>query len=409
LRLSYGLSGNSDVRAYDRHALYASTGKGSYMDLRSIIPTQAQLLKLKWETSTTLNVGLDIALFEDRFQLVAEYYNKITDNVLWANYKLPTSAGFTSLKQYNDGRIQNSGYEFSANLMPIKSKTWTVRINYNIYFNDNKFLSFPSNIINEQLDISNGKYPVKAEIGKPIGSFFGFRYLGVYPTTADAVAHNADGAVKLDAYGQPIPMNYNGTYQFEGGDAKYQDVNNDGVINLNDVVYLGDSNPDFAGGLGLNVSYKNFQFSANFLYRYGYKIVNQVALNAESMSNKDNQSKAVLNRWRVSGDDYPNMIPRAYQGHPANNLGSDRYVEDASFLRLNNVSLNYSLPTKMEKALHLKNLSIGIQITKLLTLTHYSGQDPAVQMQKENALWFGKDNGTVPTPILTALNVSASF
>ena len=409
LRFSYGLSGNSDVRAYDRHALYASSGKGAYMDLRSIIPTQAQLQKLKWETSATFNVGLDISLFKDRVQLIAEYYNKITDNILWGNYKLPTSAGYTTLKQYNDGSIQNSGYEFTTNLTAIKTKTWTVKINYNIYFNNNKFLSFPANIINEQLDISNGKYPVKAEIGKPIGSFFGFRYLGVYPTTADAVAHNADGSIKLDPYGQPIPMNYNGTYQFEGGDAKYQDVNNDGTIDLNDVVYLGDSNPDFAGGLGFNVTYKDFQFSASFLYRYGYKIVNQVALNAESMSNKDNQSTAVLNRWRVSGDDYPNIIPRAYQGHPANNLGSDRYVEDASFLRLNNLSLNYSLPTKLSKALNVKNLSIGIQVRKLLTFTKYTGQDPEVQMQKENALWFGKDTGTVPAPILTAINISASF
>ena len=409
LSFSYGLTGNSDVRAYDRHALYASTGKGSYMDLRSIVPTQAQLQKLKWETTTAFNIAMDISLFKNRVQLTAEYYNKITDNILWGNYKLPSSAGFAELKQYNDGRIQNTGYEFSANITAIKTKDWTVRFNYNIYFNDNKFLSFPSNIINEQLDISNGKYPVKAEIGKPIGSFFGFRYQGVYPTTADAVAQNGDGSVKLDPYGKPIPMNYNGTYQFEGGDAKYQDVNNDGTIDLNDVVYLGDSNPDFAGGFGFNITYKEFQLSSSFLYRYGYEIVNQVALNAESMSNKDNQSKAVLNRWRVSGDDYPNMIPRAYQGHPANNLGSDRYVEDASFLRLNNVSLNYSLPNKMCKKLHVKNLSIGIQVRKLFTLTKYTGQDPEVQMQKENALWFGKDTGTVPSPIITALNFSVSF
>ena len=409
LRFSYGLSGNSDVRAYDRHALYASTGKGSYMDIQSIIPTQAQLQKLKWETSNTFNAGLDISLFANRVELVAEYYDKITENILWPNYKLPSSAGFSVLKQYNDGRIQNSGFEITANVTLIKKKDLTVRLNYNIFFNENKFLSFPANIVNEQIDITNGKYPVKAEIGKAVGSFFGFRYLGVYPTTADAVAHNADGSVKLDPYGTPIPMNYNGTYQFEGGDAKYQDVNHDGTIDLNDVVYLGDSNPDFAGGLGLNVTYKDFQFSASFLYRYGYKIVNQVALNAESMSNKDNQSTAVLNRWRVSGDDYPNMIPRAYQAHPANNLGSDRYVEDASYLRLNNMSLNYSLPAKLSKMLNVRNLSIGIQVRKLLTFTNYTGQDPEVQLKKEDALWFGKDTGTVPSPIVTAFSLSAGF
>lgn len=409
LRISYGYSGNSDVRAYDRHALYASTGKGAYMNIQSVIPTQAQLQRLQWETTSTFNVGMDVNMFEYRLLINADYYNNVTENILWPNYKLPSSAGFTSLKQFNDGSIQNSGFEFSTNVTVIRKKDLTLSFNANIFFNENKFLDFPANIINEQTDITNGKYPVKAEIGKAVGSFFGFRYLGVYPTTADAVARNADGSTKLDPYGNPIPMNYNGIYQFEGGDAIYQDVNYDGIIDLNDVVYLGDSNPDIAGGFGFNLKYKGWQFNTQFFFRYGYKIVNQVALQAESMSNKDNQSKAVLNRWRVSGDDFPNMIPRAYQGHPANNLGSDRYVEDASFMRLNNVSLNYTFSSRFVKSLSIKNLQVGIQARKLMTFTNYTGQDPEVQLKKEDALWFGKDNGTVPPPIIIAFRVALTF
>jgi TonB-linked SusC/RagA family outer membrane protein len=409
LRVSYGYSGNSDVKAYDRHGFYASTGKGAYMDIQSVIPTQAQLQRLQWETKATLNVGFDISFLDYRFQLIAEYYDNITEHVLWPNYKLPSSSGFTTLKQFNDGKIQNNGFEFTTNITAVKKRNLTVSFNYNIYFNENKFLNFPSNIVDEQTDITNGKYPVKAEVGKPVGSFFGFRYLGVYPTTADAVAHNEDGSVKLDPYGSPIPMNYNGIYQFEGGDAIYQDINYDGRIDLNDVVYLGDSNPDFAGGFGCNVKYKSLQFNAQFLYRYGYQIVNEVALKAESMSNKDNQSAAVLNRWRVSGDDFPNMIPRAYQGHPANNLGSDRYVEDAGFLRLNNVSLNYTFPMHIVRNLNLRSLTVGIQARKLMTFTNYTGQDPEVQMKREDALWFGKDTGTVPPPIITAFNIAVGF
>lgn len=408
-RISYGLSGNSDVKAYDRHALYASTGKGAYMDIQSVIPTQAQLQRLKWQTKTTLNVGFDINMFDYRVNLIAEYYDNVTDNVLWPNYKLPSSAGFSTLKQFNDGKIQNTGFEFTTNITAIKQRNLTVSFNFNLNINENKFLSFPSNIVDEKTDITNGKYPVKAEVGKPVGSFFGFRYLGVYPTTADAVAHNEDGSVKLDPYGKPIPMNYNGIRQFEGGDAKYQDVNFDGTIDLNDVVYLGDSNPDFVGGFGCNVKYKGLQLNAQFLYRYGYEIVNQVALNAESMTNKDNQSVAVLNRWRVSGDDYPNMIPRAYQNHPANNLGSDRYVEDASFIRLNNIALNYIFPKPIVRRLNLRSLRVGIQARKLMTFTNYTGQDPEVRMQREDALWFGKDTGTVPAPIITAFNIAVGF
>ena len=408
-RLSYGLSGFSDVKAYDRHGLYSSTGKGAYMDIQTVIPTQVQLQKLQWETSKTLNIGIDLDMFDYRLNIIADYYNKITENILWDNYKLPSSSGYSTLKQFNDGSIQNNGFEITTKVIAIKKKDFSLNLDFNISVNENKFLSFPSNIIDEQTDINNGKYPVKAELGKPVGSFFGFRYLGVYPTSADAVAHNEDGSVKLDPYGNPIPMNYNGTYQFEGGDAIYQDVNYDGRIDLNDVVYLGDSNPDFVGGFGFNVKYKDFQLSTNFLYRYGYEIVNEVALKAESMSNKDNQSKAVLNRWRVPGNDFENMIPRAYQGHPANNLGSDRYVEDASFLRLNNLALNYSIPRNVLKQYNIESSQIGLQVRKLVTFTNYTGQDPEVQMKREDALWFGKDTGTVPPPIVAALSIKLSF
>lgn len=406
-RISYGLSGRSNVGAYHRHGLY--DGIGSYMDIDAVIPTQAQLQRLKWETTTMLNVGVDLAFFDNRLIINADYYDRITNDILWNNYKLPSLTGFDRLTRYNDGQIQNTGFEFSTNVAVVRQKDWRVGLNFNIYFNENKFLSFPANIIDEETDITNGKYPVKAELGKPVGSFFGFRYLGVYPTTADAVAHNADGTVKLDPFGNPIPMNYNGIYQFEGGDAMYQDVNHDGIIDLNDVVYLGDSNPDYAGGFGLNLGYKQFQLNAQFMYRYGYQIVNMVALNAESMSNKDNQSKAVLNRWRVSGQDFPNMLPRAYQGHPANNLGSDRFVEDASFIRLNNLSLNYTFPPAVIQPLGLKSVRVGIQVRKLMTFTRYSGQDPEVQIKPEGALWFGTDDGTVPPPIVTAINIAVGF
>ncbi len=407
LRISYGLSGSSSVGAYSRHGIYE--GIGAYMGIQNVIPTQAQLQKLKWETSTMLNVGIELAFFNNRLEFTGEYYDRVTVDNLWKDYELPTTSGYDKLAYYNDGSIENSGFEFTTNVTAIRQKDWNVNLNFNIYFNQNKFLTFPANITDEQTDISNGKYPVKAEIGKPVGSFFGFRYLGVYPTDADAVAHNADGSVKLGPNGNPIPMNYDGKHQFEGGDAKYQDINNDGIIDLNDVVYLGDSNPDFAGGFGGSVKYKSFQVVASFLYRYGYDIVNGVALSAESMTNKDNQSKAVLNRWRVAGQDFPNILPRAYVGHPANNLGSDRYVEDASYLRLNNISMNYSFGPGVLKALHLNSFKVGIQARKLMTITNYSGQDPEVQMKKEDALWFGKDTGTVPPPILTAINLSIGF
>ena len=209
--------------------------------------------------------------------------------------------------------------------------------------------------------------------------------------------------------GAPIAMNYNNTYQFKGGDARYQDVNNDGIIDLDDVMYLGSSNPDFAGGFGVNVKYGQFSLNAQFLYRVGYQIVNRAALNSESMSNKNNQSIAVMRRWRKSGDDFQNMLPRAYYQHPANNLGSDRYVEDGDFLKLNNVSLNYSFKPKALKPYGLKKLTMGLQARKLLTFTNYSGQDPEIRLNMSNPLWFGVDNGRTPPSIICAFNIAIGF
>jgi hypothetical protein len=122
-------------------------------------------------------------------------------------------------------------------------------------------------------------------------------------------------------------MRYVSGYQFSGGDAMYEDINHDGIIDLGDVVYLGDSNPRYLGGFGLNANYKQFRFSTQFIYRTGFDIVNMIALSTEGAHDRNNKSKAVLKRWRNEGDDYPGMLPRAYLNNPANNLGSDRYVE----------------------------------------------------------------------------------
>lgn len=409
LRMSYGQSGNSNVGAYDRHGLYSSDGTKAYMGIQTNFPTQVELQKLKWETSTQLNIGIDLAMFNNRWTIQAEYFDKTTNDVMWKNYKIPTSSGYTTLKRYNDGRIQNTGFEFTTSVTAVKAKNWTMRVDFNIYTNENKFLDFPANVVDEKTNISNGNYPLKAEIGKPVGSFFGFRYQGVYPTTEDAMAHNADGSVKIDSYGDPIPMSYNGTYVFKGGDAKYQDMNNDGIIDLDDVVYLGDSNPLFAGGFNLMVKYKRLQMRASFLYRYGNDIVNAVAMYSESMTGTLNQSKAVLNRWRAPGQNFDGMLPRAYYNHPANNLGSDRYVEDASYIRLNNLSLDYSLNPKVLKPIGCRMMKVGFQARKLITFTNYTGQDPEVTMKQEDALWFGKDTGTVPSPIVLALTVNVGF
>jgi len=206
-----------------------------------------------------------------------------------------------------------------------------------------------------------------------------------------------------------VPLSYTGTYTFQGGDAKYEDLNHDGIIDLNDVVYLGDSNPNFFGGLGGGLNWKDFRLSFQFLYRTGFQIVNEVAMRTEGMLDRNNQSKAVLHRWRVEGQDEENMLPRAYMGHQANNLGSDRYVEDGDFIRLNNLSFKYSLNPQIIKKIKLNSLDIAFTARKLLTLTAYTGQDPEIPQDSSDPFWFGTDRARTPTPKFYTLSIAIGF
>lgn len=411
-RVSYGRSGNAGkIKAYDRHGLYQTPSSGDmYLNIPAIMPVQVELQDLRWETSDQLNIGIDVYMFQNKLSITGEYYNKQTIDILRKEYNLPSSSGYPELRFYNEGGINNKGWELAARYTAIRSDDLKLNFNFNIYANQNSFTSLPKNVISETTDISNGSYPTKAVVGTPVGSFFGFKYKGVYPTTEDAVAFDKNGNVKKDMYSKPIRMSYDNRYTFEGGDAIYRDVNYDGVIDLNDVLYLGDSNPDFAGGFGVSFSYKEFGISSQFIYRVGYQIVNQVAMDTESMSNKNNQSESVLRRWRRPGDDFQGMLPRAYQGNIANNLGSDRYVEDGDFLKFNNVSLSYTFDRDLLKRFNIDGLKFGLQGRKLFTFTNYTGQDPELKLSPgSNPLWFGQDEGKVPPSMYFAFNVKIDF
>ncbi|HKK61893.1 MAG TPA: SusC/RagA family TonB-linked outer membrane protein, partial [Bacteroidales bacterium] len=338
LRYSWGVTGRRPKDVYARFANYESTSRGSYINRSAIIPSSVQLDNLKWETITSNNIGLELNLFENTLFIEAELYNKLTTDILFEDYDIPGSTGFSELQYFNGGELANSGWEIMTDVKAINKENLRLSFNFNASRNVNSFRKLPENFNRERsTSIGNGQYPLIVSEGEPIGSFYGFRYLGVWSSDEDVVARDADDNILLDGYGNPMTLTYNDSYRFQGGDPIYADLNHDGDIDLNDVEKIGDSNPDFVGGFGTNIRFWNFNFAMNFHYRSGFDIINQVALRTEGMNNRNNQSKAVLRRWRVEGQDEPNMLPKAYMNHPANNLGSDRYVEKGDFVRLNNV------------------------------------------------------------------------
>ena len=203
-------------------------------------------------------------------------------------------------------------------------------------------------------------------------------------------------------------FNYGGTnYEFKGGDVIYEDVNHDGQINELDIVYLGNSNPKFNGGFGLNFNYGQWSLKLSFNFRMGNKIVNMARMNNESMRTNVNQSKAVAWRWRKNGD--ITEIPRAMNsgiGESYNALGNDRYVEKGDYLRLQYAQLNYNVPGKFCKMVGFQSLRLSASANNLFVLTKYTGADPEVGYGTYGVCY---DRNKTPRPKSFTVSVNLGF
>jgi len=404
IRASTGIVGNQPGDDYLYFSRYESWS--NYVNNGTIRPVSIRLDNLQWETTQDVNIGLNLGLFNDLFTADFNYYNKITSNLLQKDVKIPTSSGFPNYKWQNSGSVQNRGWELYLNLNRfINVGKFHVDFNLNFANNRNTVLELSDIILaqyNNDYTFNNGDYLSRLQLKNSLGSIYGFRYKGVYQYSIDnpdlvasgytlgsaPIARDAAGNIIYDAAGKPVPMYFGyGTtnqLQFQGGDAMYEDINHDGNINELDIVYLGNSYPKLNGGGGFKITYDRFSVNIYSVFRYGNKIVNAARMNAENMINNNNQSRAVNWRWRKEGD--LTDIPRAWNKNAAggsmpdarNFLGSDRYVEDGSFLRINQVSFNYAFPKKWLSKFYITNASAFLTLYNLYCFTHYSGVDPEV-------------------------------
>ncbi len=401
LRLGYGWSGTSPSGASIYLGAYKSLGQ--YMNMAAIVPDRMQLDNLKWETTREMDFGIDLRLW-DRLNFTFDYYDKETSDMLLKDTKVPSSTGYSSVKYINSGKMANKGVEMRMDYEIFRNKDWTISVNANVSRNVNKVKELPSTWNFENYTFGNGNYALRIVENAPVGSFYGYRYLGVYQNTDETYARNDQGGIMTDVYGKNIVMK-NGTEQVYPGDAKYEDINHDGVINENDIVYLGNANPKFFGGGGFQVRWKQLTLTTFFYGRYGQKVINGARISLENMRGTANQSTAVLHRWRAEGDQTD--IPRALYGMGYNYLGSDRFVEDASFLRLKTLSLSYNLPKKWLKNLGITRLNVFATGYDLITWTSYKGQDPEVKMPSATSIV--RDNATTPVSKRFAFGINLDF
>ena len=403
-----GSWGQSDRVPNSNYVTGTFSHESEYMDNQAIKPNKMQLDNLRPEIVTQYNAGIDGSFLNNRITFVFDYYDKRTSDLLMQNMEIQSSTGYNTIRWFNAGDVRNHGWEMSVSLNNI------IRIgdfrmsftNLNIARNVNEITDLPSNMVSEKYTVGNGNYARKIMEGCPIGAIYGYIFDGIYQNYEETLARDADNNLIRDIKGDVVPITVDGTARMHPGDAKYRDINYDGVIDEHDIVYLGSSYPLITGGGSIVLNYKGWQLRTSLHFRLGHSIVNMARHDLEGMNNGNNQSKTVLKRWRYEGDQTD--IPRALWGTNYNSMGSSKFVEDASFLKIKDITLRYNLPQRLCKKLHLSRASIYATSYNLVTFTGYSGQDPEINVEA-GAYGLAIDRSKTPPARRVALGLTLDF
>ena len=434
-RPTWGITGNTGGGSFNQYNKYASDG---YYNGHTVVrPENLSLTQIRWEKTKQWNLGFNLGLFDDIVTAEFEVYDKKTTDMLMNDLRIPSANGFNYLSKVNAGTMRNKGWEMNVSTARIaKVGKFAMKLRGNIAQNFNEVEEMDPLILealngSETYQPGNLNYNQRVQIGNALGSIYGLRYKGVYRydydhngytqssiaaygyaehensgydakgnpinTAAAAlrrgenatcpIAFDADGNMLTDAKGIPLPMYYcyneSYRYQFQGGDAIYEDVNHDGQIDRYDMVYLGNSNPKCNGGFGIQLYYDRFSLNTGFNFRMGNQIVNLARMNYESMLNNNNQSFATTWRWRKNGDitEIPRALSSVHGYNSYNSLPSDRYVEDGDYLRLQYIQLSYDFDAKKLKKYGINNLKLFASVNNIWCWTKYTGVDPDVSPQ----------------------------
>ena len=434
LRLGWGQTGNANIGGYlwGTSIVKMSSSLGTGYRPKNIPNTS-----IKWESQEQWNVGLDLGFIQDRINLVVDWYKKVSNDMLMA-LQLPSymgTQGNTSSRldppYGNYGSIENAGVEISLNTHPLIGKfQWDS--DFQISFNKNKLKAL-SGTANAQI-VGYGQWNdvvSVSNVGESLYNFYGYVCDGVYQDYED-----------LQKSPKPEQYPSNGVFNRKNtvwvGDIKYKDISGpdgkpDGVINEYDKTNLGSPMPKFTFGWTNTFRYKDFDLSIFINGSYGNKVMNYLGMQLTHMNSAwENQLNSVTGRARLepidpdkvypSGqywyDDVTNVrvsnpeaaIPRASIQDPNDNDRiSDRYVEDGSYIRLKNITLGYTFPSKLIKKFGINNLRLYANIQNLLTITGYDGYDPEIGASTQSTNVYGLDYGRYPSPTVYSFGLNVSF
>lgn len=425
LRVGYGSTGNSNI---DNYMYVTSYGAGFYainrQEVSTLVPgsTLANPL-VRWEKTTTADVGVDVSVLKSRINLTADYYNNQSRNLL-LKASIPTSSGYSSQFQ-NVGAIRNSGLEFALTTDNIRTPAFTWSSNLNMSFNRSKVMS-----------LSNGTDTYYSgffvlQVGKPLGQFYGYKYDGIY--TTDDYTQQSDGTYALKA---GVPREKGRSSVIKPGDIKLKptagqtDADGNPVWSTDDRTVIGSAAPKFTGGFTNTFTYKRFDLSIFMNFSYGNQVYDENDQRFLGPRLPNQNALAVMNsRFRLvdpeTGKETTDLSrlaalnPDQHNGkavwsvdpnnnYDATSVFSDYFLEDGSFLRLNTISFGYSLPPGVLRSLSIEQLRIYATVHNIYNFTSYTGYDPEVATS-DGVLGGGVDDSAYPRSKGFVVGVNLTF
>ncbi len=414
LRAGWAITGNERIGNYDSQPLY-SPGY-LYDAVNGVAPIQLANPQLSWETTESLNFGVDMTLFKGRANLTVEYYVKTTDDLLY-NVPIPQETGFGSIRR-NIGSVENRGLEIAIGASPIKTKNFEWYTNFNIAFNDNKVLKLA-----DPAGFETGIFRV--DEGQSIGNMFGFKNLGVFQYD-ESNAFTPEGTRLTPTFnngtfsgytldGKPYTGTINklkvGTNTLRGGDIIWEDLNGDFLIDAtNDRQIIGNGLARIFGGFFNELKYKAFSLSALFDFNYGGDIYRNydIARNTSTAFGATPHPDAIDGSWQNQGDvvEYPSLQTARSQ----NRIGVNSfYVSQGDWIKFRNIRLSYSVPRKtMSRLKWVDALGAYVSVNNALVWTNYEGYNPELGT-RGNALQPGLDNLRYPNRREFVIGIKAQF
>ncbi|MDD3321133.1 MAG: TonB-dependent receptor [Paludibacter sp.] len=395
VRVGWGIVGNQNIANYAYQSLLTSSSQYAYLFglpetlYQGIAAVALGNANIKWESTESTNIGIDVSYLDNKLTLSADYYNRTTNDMLLVE-PIPYFLGFETGPTTNVGSVNNNGLEVQIEWKDKIGESFNYSIGGNISTINNKVLSLGTGTAVAGYAIRNG-YTSYTKVGTPIGAFWGYKTNGLVQTQEEL-----QDVITRQPYA-------------DLGDVIFDDTDGNGVLNDLDKTLIGNPIPKFYYGFTVNMEYKGIDLSANFEGSYGNDIFNAMRYYTYSEADVTQKSVDVLNYWTPTNTN--TNMPRLNGNDKNDNLRiSDRYIEDGSYLRLKTLQVGYSLPQAIAQKIFMSSMRIYISSNNLLTFTNYSGSDPEIgQLTSDNTLSKGVDIGAYPQAKTVVAGINITF